>query len=161
LLPVMALLCLILFAGCAGGLWEEDPPSKILTIHELTSEARDTETFVMILEATDSTPSLWLRRIPVLHSKYIEAMEVVRGTRGMVGLRCYLDQHGRYLWTQIRTMYAGRTLAVLVDRELAFMWKVPARGEDFAKSIVLEGPWNRSEAAAVAAQARRNYELMN
>ena len=155
------LLCLVILTGCAGGLWEEDQPTKVLTIHELTSEAQDTETFVMILESSDSTPSIWLRRIPVLHSKYIEAMEMTRGPRGMVGLKCSLDQHGRYLWTQIRTMYAGRTLAVLVDGELAFMWKIPARGEDFATSIVLEGPWSRSEAAAVAAQSRRNYELMN
>lgn len=149
-------------AGCTTGyFWEEDPPEKLLTIHEVTSEGRDTEGFAMIIAGTKGQPDLWVRKIPMLHSKYIEGMEVVRGTRGQVGLKCHLNKHGRYLWTQTRTMFAGRTMAVLVDGELAFFWRIPSGGEDFASHLVLEGTWSREEAAAVAAQSRRNYEVLN
>jgi preprotein translocase subunit SecD len=132
-----------------------------VTLHALTTGTADTERFALLLAGDENRPPLWLRRIPVLNSRYIQAMEVVRGPRGLVGVKCHLNRHGQYMWTQIRSMYGGRQLAVLVDGELAFLWDVSGDGRDFADEIVLEGAWSREEAAAVAAQARRNYRILN
>jgi preprotein translocase subunit SecD len=163
--PLICLCLLWLCSGCATSFWKQERPFKLVTLHALTTSAADTERFALLLQRGDgdgdAQTTLWLRRIPVMNSRYIKAMEVVRGPRGMVGIKCHLNRHGQYMWTQISSMYGGRQLAVLVDGELAFFWDVPGSGVDFADSIVLEGAWSREEAAAVAAQARRNYNILN
>ena len=94
--PLLLLLTLLLI-GCTMPWQNGETPVKIITFHELTSNTRDTDRFVLVLSGRDGEDDIWLRKIPVMHSKYIEAMEVVTGPRGMVGLKCHLNQHGKYL----------------------------------------------------------------
>ena len=135
----------------------DEPPEKVFSIHRVVKKPWDPDRF-MLLHTSDEGEDLWMSKVPLMHSKFIEAMEVVRGPRGMTGLKCYLKRSGRQLWSQVKVNYAGQQTAVLIDGELAFLWRITSYGEEFSRTFIVEGPWSREEAAAVAAQARLNFQ---
>lgn len=163
------LLAVLSFAGgCAVfGLFPEEEPEKIFSLHEISFHDMDSERLNVRLpdaraDARDEGGELRVRLIPLLHSRHVVDMDVVSGYTTPVALRLYLSDRGRRLWMQIHAEYRGQSLAVALDGRILFIWTVPSmplrHGE---QTVLIDGPWKSLEAEEIAAQAGRNYELLN
>jgi len=131
----------------------------LITLHELvpSSEVYDGG-MVMMVQSADGRQRRNVRTIPIISSAYAHSIEVIPGRDSRHwGLRLYLDEVAKGLWSEAFHYRRGMQIAVLVDGFLAGFSNV---GTTRMKEGILEldDLWNRQEAEAIAAQARRNHK---
>jgi len=100
----------------------------------------------------------YIRKSQVLASVNIPRIETY-AVDGGSGLRLYLDNHGRFVWTQISGGGKGRLLALMVEGELMAFLRIDAYND--RGIIEISGPFNTDKADTIARHAERNYELFN
>ena len=100
----------------------------------------------------------YIRKSQVLASVNIPRIDTY-AVDGGSGLRFYLDNHGRFVWTQISGGDKGRLLALMVDGELMAFLRIEAYND---RGIIdITGPFNMGKAETIAQHAERNYEIFN
>ncbi len=100
----------------------------------------------------------YIRKSQVLASVNIPRIDTY-AVDGGSGLRLYLDNHGRFVWTQISGGSKGRLLALMVGGELMAFLRIDAYND---RGIIdIAGPFNTDKAETIARDAERNYELFN
>lgn len=77
-----------------------------------------------------------------------------------ISLNVTLDAHSQLTWMQECATHAGGTMAVALDGFIHSSATIPARPTPNGQ-VCLPGPWTRTEADAIVANAGRNYELVN
>jgi len=102
--------------------------------------------------------SAYIRKSQVLASVNIPRIDTY-AVDGGSGLRLFLDNHGRFVWTQISGGGKGQLLALMVDGELMAFLRIEAHND---RGIIdISGPFNMDKADTIARNAERNYELFN
>ena len=130
-----------------------------ITLHEIvpSSEVYDGG-MVMMVKSADGRQRRNVRTVPIISSAYINGIEVIAGRDSRHwGLRLYLDDVAKGLWSEAFHYRRGMQIAVLVDGFLAGFLDVGAKRMDEG-ILELNDLWNRQEAEAIAAQAQRNHK---
>jgi len=159
-------LCVAGFsAGCAlfvsplSFLSDDDEAQDALALFELAGR-RSPEGYLYIWLPTASGEYVKLRRMPLLSSRHITRVTVVMQDDGRPVLRGELDSHGRMIWMQVCSEYAGRQVAVVVDGVIRFPLLIPGPSGD-EHHISIPGDWTPGEAKAIAERASENYSILN
>ena len=155
------LMCVLTFAFVLLSCRKLDDRHTLffITLHELapTPEQLDGG-MVMVVRSADGLQQRYVRRIPITSSAYIHKIEVIPGKDSRRwGLRLYFDDVAIGLWHEAFHYRKGDQIAVIVDGFLAGFSKLGSKRLDDG-ILELDGLWNKQEAEAIAAQARRNHD---
>lgn len=106
----------------------------------------------------DGERTAYVRSVPLVTSRNIVAAELIEGEDGTYAVRLQLDRHGQDLWLQACIQLGGRRMAVLVDGFHLFDMTIPHRQRSY-DTILVEGPWEASQARGVATHATTNHRI--
>ena len=147
-----------LFLSCSS--LDERKTLFFITLHELVPSPEQYDGgMVMVVRTADGTEQRHVRRIPITSSAYIYKIDVIPGKdRRHWGLRLYFDEVAKGLWHEAFHYRKGDKLAVIVDGFLAGFSSLGVRRTEECV-LELDGLWNKQEAEAIAAQAKRNHDV--
>ena len=95
----------------------------------------------------------------ILSSANITVIEPYSIDGGMMGLRFQLDDHGRFLWTQISAVHQGDFLAMLIDHQFRCFVRVGRQSS--LGTFAVDGPFAKEEAERIEANAARLYKRLH
>ena len=101
---------------------------------------------------------IYVRNSHILSSLNLPRIEAYTVSGGH-GVRFFLDNHGRYVWTQISGSEKGQLLALLVDGELVGFVRVTDYSDEGV--IDFDGPFSTELTMGLVDNVERNYEKLN
>ena len=157
---VFALLALLL-ASCQ---YLISQPKFRLALHLVVSEAeKDNANSSLIVKARaiDGSNSCMIRGFPMIDSRHILKMDVLRNDDGRnAALKIYFDDFAAGLWSEVTSLGDKPKVAVIVDGFVSGFMELPQALED---GVILVTPhiWSLAEARLIAENAKRNYRIIN
>ena len=168
---VLLISCALLGVGCSSLPFigkkdkEEEDEGKVqavVSLHQVLPENVPGGKLSVILAVPDSERVIEVHKIPILYSLFFTDVAFEAGataeTKYMV---VQLDRRGRMRWMQACAELAGQYVAVALDGEYRFMWRIPSLGKADSGTMRIHGPWSDEEAERIAKYAPLNYREMN
>jgi len=106
------------------------------------------------------TKAICVHTAPVISAYNIVGGKVIDRGNGKYAVRLDLDRFGQNAWLQACCQLGGQRLAITTDGYYLFDMTIPHRQVSY-ESILIEGPWDRSQACGVVAQAQNNHQILN
>jgi hypothetical protein len=161
LAPLLLSGCSLLHLGHSL-LDRESRAIYVVTLHQFVHPEQETGRSLRYVTDFSGARQLAVKRIPLIDSKSFTAGVPLAADaeHKQGGIRFHLDQHGTTLWIQTYKAMSGRHAAVLVDGFYCFSIRIPGVVRNPA-ILDIRGPWSGKEAANIAAQAEKNYKLLN
>ncbi|MFO7821614.1 MAG: hypothetical protein R6V56_06140 [Lentisphaeria bacterium] len=134
----------------------------VVSIHEVVPEAVNAGGLAMAVPSPEDGRVFQVRKTPLLASVFFPQIEFTEGKTDSTKIMIVaLDARGRMRWMQVCAELAGRYVAVLVDGQYRFMWRVPRAAAAAPRTLRLHGPWSDDVAKLIENNAVENYKKLN
>lgn len=107
----------------------------------------------------DGNRTAHVRTAPLITTHNIIGGELVERPDGTYAVRLLLDRIGQDVWLQACSQLGGRRMAIAIDGFHVFDMTIPHRPASY-EAILVEGPWEESQARGVATHAAQNFQIL-
>ena len=135
----------------------------MISLHQVVPDNLRIGTLAINLHSTEDGGTLSVRKVPLIGSMYFPSIKFEddaddENTKVMI---VELDNHGRMRWIQMSAEMAGQYVAVLVDGNYEFMWRVTRPAAAQERIMLIRGPWDDDMAERIVRGAPENYKKLN